>query len=382
MSENKKIILAIETSCDETSAAVLSASRGKLELLSNIVSSQINIHKQFGGVVPEVAARHHVRNFLPVVMEALELAKVLPKKIDLLATVAGPGLITSLIIGAEAAKALSFAWSKPLFPINHLYAHLAANFLQPIKFPAVCLIVSGGHTELVLLKDYWQHKKIGQTLDDAAGEAFDKVAKLLDLGYPGGPIVSVEAEKFSPPYQGGACLRRQVRGGWPMKRSATAGKPLCPSGTSPWKGEERICLPRPMLASKDFNFSFSGLKTAVLYTVQKMKPAEIRERTPEICFEFQQAVIEVLVGKTMKAADKFGAKTVLLAGGVAANKKLRENLRLKVEASGRKFLVPEFKLCTDNAGMVAIAAYFLAQKKKVGLDNYKTITVDPNWELN
>jgi len=376
MTNNKKIILAIETSCDETSAAILRATRGKLELLSNVVSSQIDIHKQFGGVVPEVAARQHVQNFLPVVREALEVAKMTPKKIDLLATVTGPGLITSLIVGTEAAKALSFAWGKPLLNVNHLYAHLAANFLQPIKFPAVGLIVSGGHTELVLLKDYWQHKKIGQTLDDAAGEAFDKVAKLLDLGYPGGPIVSAEAEKFSPPYQGG------VRGGWPEKNSATAGKPLRPAGTSPWKGEERICLPRPMLTSDDFNFSFSGLKTAVLYTVRKMKSEEVKTRTPEICYEFQQAVIEVLVIKAMKAAKIFNAKTVIMAGGVAANKKLRENLRQAVEVSGRKFLVPEFKLCTDNAGMVAVAAYYLSQKKKVGLDNYQKIAVDPNWELN
>ena len=351
MNKNKTTtILAIETSCDETSASVLRGRNNKLEVLSNVVSSQINIHKKYGGVVPEVAARHHVQNILPVIMESLDVAKVGPKELDLIAATGGPGLMTSLMIGVESAKTLSFAWQKPLLPINHMYSHIAANFLyNKIKFPAICLVVSGGHSEIVLLKNYWQLKKIGQTVDDAAGEAFDKVAKLLNLGYPGGPIVSAQAEKFLP----------------------TA---------NPKKGV-KINLPRPMINSGDFNFSFSGLKTAVLYTVQKMSKREKEQRVPEICYEFQQAVIEVLVGKTVKAAKKFKAKSVLMAGGVAANKKLREGLRLAIEAEGLEFFVPEFKLCTDNAAMVAIGAYYLSQKSPFKVDVWKNFTADPNWEL-
>lgn len=335
------IILAIETSCDETSAAVLRASGGSFELLSNIVSSQINIHKRYGGVVPEVAARHHVNNINPVIIEALESAKVKPEKIDYLAVVSGPGLITSLIVGVEAAKALSVAWRKPLINVNHMYGHIAGNFLNRINFPAVCLVVSGGHTELVLLRNYWQIKKIGQTVDDAAGEAFDKVAKLLGLGYPGGPIVSKmaldgDAEKFK--------------------------------------------LPRPMLDSHDFNFSFSGLKTAVLYKTQKIKKIN-RNDICDMCASFEQATVDVLVGKTMKAAEKYRAKTVLMAGGVAANKNLRESLKSSVELAGLKFSVPEFKLCTDNAAMVAVAGYYLSRKKKPTQNDWRKVKVNPNWEL-
>jgi len=230
------IILSIESSCDETAAAVLRADRGHLELLSNIVSSQIDIHKQYGGVVPEVAARHHIINIIPVINEALMVAKIKPSQIDLMASTSGPGLITSLLIGSETAKALSYAWQKPLLAVNHMYSHIAANFYNnKIKFPAICLVVSGGHTEIVLLTDYWNYKKIGQTIDDAVGEAFDKVAKLLDLGYPGGPIVSAEASKFIADNK---------------------------------KSTQQLKLPRPMLNTKDFNFSFSGLKTAVLYATK------------------------------------------------------------------------------------------------------------------
>lgn len=340
------IILAIETSCDETSAAVLKINRGQLELLSNIVSSQIDIHKQYGGVVPEVAARHHIKNIIPVVSEALAQAKIKPQTIDLLTTTAGPGLMTSLLIGSESAKTLSYAWNKPLLAINHMYGHIAANFYNnKIKFPAVCLVVSGGHTEIVCLKNYWQYKKIGQTIDDAAGEAYDKVSKLLGLGYPGGPVISAYTEKY--------------RSG--MKFPT-------------------IKLPRPMINSRDFNFSFSGLKTAVLYASQKFKNQD-EDFKIAMSYFFQEAVIEVLVAKTMEAAKSTGAKSILMAGGVAANKKLREILKSEAEKNGYEFFVPEFKLCTDNAAMVAIAGYYLSQKKKVKLDNYKKIKADPNWEL-
>ncbi len=340
------IILAIETSCDETSAAVLKVNRGQLELLSNIVSSQIDIHKQYGGVVPEVAARHHIKNIIPVISEALNKAKIKPEKIDLLATTAGPGLMTSLLIGAETAKALSYAWGKPLLAINHMYSHIAANFYNnKIKFPAVCLVVSGGHTELIHLKSYWQLKKIGQTIDDAVGEAFDKVSKLLGLGYPGGPIISAYAEKY----------RTDLK--FPT-----------------------IKLPRPMLNSKDFNFSFSGLKTAVLYASQKFVHHD-EDFKIAMAHAFQEAAVEVLVTKTIKAAKKLKVKTIFMAGGVAANKQLREALKNEAIKNGYEFFVPEFKLCTDNAAMVAIAACYLSQKKIVKIDNYKNIKTDPNWEL-
>ncbi len=349
------IILGIETSCDETSAAVIKISRGRISVLSNIVSSQIEIHKEFGGVVPEVAARHHVQNIGWVIDEAISQAKINYKKIDLIAVTAGPGLITSLIVGVEAAKALSLAWQKPLVAINHMYGHIAANFLNldlsPFpslkqgggdKFPALCLVVSGGHTELVLLKNYQQYKKIGQTVDDAAGEAFDKVAKLLHLGYPGGPIVS----------------QRAVDG------DSAAFK-----------------FPRPMIESPNFNFSFSGLKTAVLYQSQKIN-LKNKQNVNDICASFQQAVVAVLVGKTIKAAKKYKAETVMLAGGVAANKELREKLRQESEKLKFNFLVPEFKLCTDNAAMIGVAAYYLSQKKMPKIDNWKKITADSNWELD
>jgi len=352
------IILALETSCDETSAAVLSADWGDLKLLSNIVSSQIDIHKQYGGVVPEVAARHHIQNVIPVVAEAMQKAKIKPSDIDLMAVTTGPGLVTSLIIGVEMAKALSYGWKKPLLAVNHMYSHMAANFLNlpPAPsfvrrgnelFPAICLIVSGGHTELIHLKNYQQYKKLGQTIDDAVGEAFDKVAKLLGLGYPGGPAISACAEELRITNY-----------------------------------ELRINLPRPMMKSGDFNFSFSGLKTAVLYATQKMSKEELKKRTPEICFEFQEAAIDVLAAKTIRAANKYNVRSIMLAGGVAANKKLRERLNREADNAGFKFFVPEFKLCTDNAAMVAVAAYYLAQKKKVPIDNYQKVKTDCNWELH
>jgi len=340
------IIFSLETSCDETSAAVLETCRGDFKLLSNIVSSQIDIHKQYGGVVPEVAARHHIQNIIPVVTEALQTAKIKFGDIDLMAVTSGPGLITSLIIGVETAKALSYAWRKPLLQVNHMYSHIAANFYQSkIQFPAVCLVVSGGHTEIVLLKNHRQFKKLGQTIDDAAGEAFDKVGKLLDLGYPGGPAISKMADQFSDRMQ------------FP-----------------------KIALPRPMINSKDYNFSFSGLKTAVLYASQKIKN---KDENYQIAMShyFQEAVIDVLISKTIKAAKNNKVKTILLAGGVAANKKLREALKSEAESNGFNFFVPEFKLCTDNAAMVAVAAYYLSEKKKIKLDNYKRIKTDPNWEL-
>lgn len=341
------IILAIESSCDETAAAVLKDDRGDLVLLSNIVSSQIDIHKQYGGVVPEVAARHHITNIIPVISEALMTAKIKNEDIDLIAVTAGPGLLTSLIVGVETAKGLSASLKKPLLAVNHMYGHIAANFLEnKVEFPAVCLVVSGGHTEIVVMKDPWHMKKVGQTIDDAAGEAFDKVAKLLDLGYPGGPMISAYAEKFYDnfPYP-------------------------------------EIKLPRPMIKSPNFDFSFSGLKTAVLYASQKVRHKDENFQIA-MSYYFQEAVTEVLVTKTIKAAKKFGAKTIMMAGGVAANKRLRAALADEAQKNKYNFNVPAFKYCTDNAAMIAVAAYYQSLKKKAKATDYLKITADTNWELN
>ena len=334
------IILGIESSCDETAAALIKVKRGKFKILSNIVSSQIDIHKKFGGVVPEVAARNHVVNILPVINQALVRAKINPKKIDKIAVTIGPGLITSLIVGVETAKTLAYVWQKPIIGINHLKAHFYANWLnnQPIKFPAISLIVSGGHTELILLTTKNKFKKIGQTIDDAAGEAFDKVAQLLKIGYPGGPIISKLAKDGNP---------------------------------------KAFNFPRPMMKTKDFNFSFSGLKTSVLYTIKKLPAlkANSYRLKANICASFQQAVIDVLTQKTIKAALTYGAKTIILSGGVAANQLLRKSLKKRAENINLNFLMPEVFLCTDNATMIAAAAYF---EKSIP---WQKIEADPNLSL-
>ena len=255
-------ILGVETSCDESAASIIKADpkTGRLQVLSNIISSQIEIHKKYGGVVPEIAAREHVLNILPVINEALEKAKIQPNKIDVLGITKGPGLITSLITGMETIRSLAYAWKKPVIEINHIEGHIYANFIdssQFINFPALILTVSGGHTTLVLMAKSGKIKIIGETRDDAAGEAYDKAAKMLNLGYPGGPIISQYADQ-------------------------------CKKGS--------IGLPRPMLNSPDFDFSFSGLKTALLYQLQKDK--NWRKKIPEYCFEYQQAIIDILVHKS------------------------------------------------------------------------------------
>lgn len=329
-------ILAIETSCDETAAAVLTV-RGKIfDLRSNVVASQIPIHRRFGGVVPEVAARNHVGAIIPIITQALKIAQLNPQNIDRIAVTAGPGLITSLLVGVETARALSYAWGKPLVPVNHMRAHLYANWLHntPIKFPAMGLIVSGGHTELIYIKSAADFKKIGQTVDDAAGEAFDKVGALLKLGYPGGPIVSQRAKRGD--------------------RSTFA-------------------FPRPMLKSNDFNFSFSGLKTAVLYASKKITLNQ--KTTDNICASFQQAVVDVLSEKTFAATKRFGAKTILVAGGVAANELLRTTMATRAKKEGYTFLIPRFEWCTDNAAMIAAAGYFAPIRPRT------RIHADPNLSI-
>lgn len=346
-------ILAIETSCDETSAAVLQIERGQFNLLSNIVSSQVKIHAKFGGVVPEVAARMQMEMILPVINESLIAANLKLKNIDYLAVTQGPGLITSLTVGVETAKALSFALKKPLIATNHLAGHLSANFLpnkkiSGIKFPALGLIVSGGHTLLVLMKNKFSYKIIGETLDDAVGEAFDKVAKILDLGYPGGPIIS---------------------------KLASTGNPIA------------FNFPRPMLNSGDLNFSFSGLKTAVLYTVQNIKKQKNKSPNYKItkllisnlCASFQAACVDVLADKTLRALQIYQPKSFLFGGGVAANPALRQELQEKISQKFPKIkiFIPELRFTGDNAAMIAAAAYFQTKHK----NRYKKLKANPNLTL-
>jgi N6-L-threonylcarbamoyladenine synthase len=342
------MILGIETSCDETAASVLKDNNGSINILSNVVSSQIEIHKQYGGVVPEVAAREHVFNMLPVIDKALALAGMkkehAAKKIDAIAVTVGPGLITSLIIGIETAKTLSYAWGVPAIGVNHIEGHIYANFIgeRKIKFPAVVLTVSGGHTMLVFMEKHGSFKTIGETRDDAAGEAFDKAAKLLNIGYPGGPAIAKWASEYKEE-----------------------------------KNAVKIILPRPMLNSSDFAFSFSGLKTALRYQLEKDK--DWMKKIPEYSHEFQQAVVDTLAVKTIKAAKKFNAKTVMLSGGVSANRELRTRLEKEVLQEGLAFMMPELKYTTDNAAMVACAGCFKAKRKE--FTAWQDLKVDCSLEL-
>jgi len=379
------IILGIETSCDETAAAIIEGkdvgTQNLVFVRSNVVSSQIEIHKKYGGVVPEVAAREHVLNILPVVNEALEKAGIkrekAAEKIDAIAVTVGPGLITSLIVGIETAKTLSYVWNIPLIAINHIEGHIYANFIDrfPIsdfRFPILVLTVSGGHTMLVLMAGHGKYKVIGDTRDDAAGEAFDKAAKLLNIGYPGGPAIAAEAAKFPI---------SDFR--FPIKSSIV-------------NRQSSISLPRPMINSSDYDFSFSGLKTALLYKLKKDKMW--KKKVPEYCAEFQQAVIDVLIAKTIKAARDFKVKTVMLSGGVAANQELRKQMKKKIESQitnyhrlggipptiniirwRDKLQIPDLKYTTDNAAMIAAAGYFRALKKD--FIPWQKIKVDPNLEL-
>ena len=355
------LVLGIETSCDETAASVVLGKGKSVKVLSNVVSSQIEIHKKYNGVVPEIAAREHVFNILPVINEALEKAGINPPrpsgtppkrgtlKIDAIAVTQGPGLITSLIIGIESAKTLSYAWKIPLVGVNHIEGHIAGNFIDvdnKYKLPAIILTVSGGHTMLVLVKKNGKYETIGDTRDDAAGEAFDKAAKMLGIGYPGGPIVSKMAKEYKP------------------------------SPTPPVEGNS-IILPRPMINSKDFDFSFSGLKTALLYKIQKDK--NWKKRIPEYCFEFERAVVETLIHKTIKATKKYQAKTIMLAGGVSANSVLREEFKIAAEKNKLNYHIPEMQYTTDNAAMIATAGYFKAKNKKV--TSWDKLKVDCNLEL-
>jgi len=316
-------ILGIETSCDETSAAVIEAIPGenKIKVLSNVVASSVLLHAETKGIIPEVAARQQIKFIIPVIKEALNDAKM-SNDIDAIAVTAGPGLIGSLLIGVETAKSLSLSWNKSIISVNHLIGHIYANFideLNNIQFPAIVLIVSGGHTDLLLMKNHNKLILLGGTRDDAAGEAFDKIGRLLNFPYPGGPVIEKRAEKGNV---------------------------------------KAFKFPRPMLDSNDFDFSFSGLKTSVYNQVKNTKLNE--ETINDISAGAQQAVIDVLISKTFKAVKKYNAKSILLSGGVAANQKLRDDIQLNARrySLNAGIFFPEKKFCTDNAAMIATAAFF------------------------
>ena len=320
-------ILGIETSCDETAAAVV---EGGTEILSNVISSQVEIHSRYGGIVPEVASRQHLLSIMPIVEKALADARVDAKDLSAIAVTNGPGLAGSLLVGVNLAKAVALAWGLPPVSVNHLEAHIYANWLGSEKpaFPAISLIVSGGHTELVLLKGHGEISRLGRTRDDAAGEAFDKVARALGLGYPGGPVIEKATQGITP-------TRR---------------------------------LPRAWLRGSD-DFSFSGIKTAAVRLAEELKVSASVNPGPvalDIAASFQQAVVDVLVTKTVAAASRHGVNQILLAGGVAANKLLRETMARR---SPIPVLIPPIILCTDNAAMVASCGYFrLLQGKVAGWD--------------
>jgi len=324
-------ILGIETSCDETASSIIQVKNDKIKVLSNIISSQIKIHQKYGGVVPELAAREHIVNILPIIDQSLQIAKINYKKLNYIAIANGPGLITSLLIGVETAKTLAYAWNIPLISINHIVGHIYANFInQKPKLPALILTVSGGHTMLILMKDYNKFKIIGQTRDDASGEAFDKAAKIMNLSYPGGPIVSKIADEFE-----------NIN----LKKTNFI---------------KKINLPRPMINSNDFDFSFSGLKTALFYAWKK--DSQKKKNIPEYCFEFQQAIVDVLITKTIKASKKLKIKNIMLTGGVSANLKLRKELEKKCHQEKLNLYIPDLKYTTDNAVMIAVAGYFQKHK--------------------
>jgi N6-L-threonylcarbamoyladenine synthase len=314
-------VLAIETSCDDTSAAVLLDGR---KILSNVVSSQMVIHQRYGGIVPELASRRHIETIVPIVTEAMEQARVKLREIEGIAVTQGPGLVGSLLVGLSFTKSLSFSTGIPFVGVNHIEAHLSAIFLEeepPPRFPFIGLVVSGGHTSLFQVNGFGKFRRVGQTRDDAAGEAFDKVAKLLGLGYPGGPIIDKLSKEGNP---------RAIR------------------------------FPRPSLGKNSFDFSFSGLKTAVVNYV-KSHPVPLGGYSEsiirDIVSSFQEAVVEVLVKKTLQAAQHLGLKRIVLSGGVAANQHLRQ--RIKEEASQHKLriYIPSPPFCTDNAAMVGVVGY-------------------------
>lgn len=312
----KPVVLGIETSCDETAAAVV---EGGTTLRSNVISSQVKLHKRFGGVVPEVASRKHVENITNIIQLALDEADVTKKELDVIAVTQGPGLVGALLVGVAAAKALSFATGIPMVPVHHIAGHIYANHLvKPLEFPLVSLVVSGGHTELLYMEKHNHYVRLGKTRDDAAGEAFDKVARLVGLSYPGGPEID---------------------------RLAAMGEPIYE-------------FPRAWLEPDSLDFSFSGLKSAVIQFTRKMEAAGKKLKLPDFAASFQQAVIEVLIEKSIRAVQQTGVKRLMLAGGVSANQQLRQQLAERCEQEKIALHIPPLSLCTDNAAMIAAAGTY------------------------
>jgi len=318
------LVLAIETSCDETSASVI---KNGNEELATIVLSQMDIHKQYGGVVPEIASRCHIENITLVLEELLEKVNITMKEISAIGVTYGPGLIGSLLIGVQAAKTLAFIYNKPLIPVHHIAGHIYANrLIKPFSFPLIALVVSGGHTELIYMDEDYNFKKIGSTLDDAVGEAYDKVGRVLGLDYPGGPIID--------------------------KLAAI--------------GQDTYDLPLP-LDDDSYNFSFSGIKSAVLNLINNEQQKGNDINKDNLATSFQNRIVSILVKKTMKAVKEYKVNQLLLAGGVAANKGLRKVLEINCKKENIDLLVPPIKYCTDNAAMIGVAAYY-AYKKGIKSD--------------
>ncbi len=337
--------------------AVIAFEKGHVNVLSNVISSQVKLHAEYGGVVPHLASREHAKNIGHVFDQALNKAGITDpaKQIDAIAVTRGPGLGPSLIIGVTFAKMLAYTYQKPLIGVNHLDGHIHSNWLESSRsftkaFPALCVVVSGGHTELVLMRDHGKYKLLGETMDDAIGEAFDKVARLLGLGYPGGPAIAKLAARGNP---------------------------------------DRYPLPRPMLSAKNLNFSYSGLKTAVLYLTRdlgKGGPSASsgllsQQQKADIAASFQKAAVDVIVAKAERAAKEFGVRSLMLSGGVAANILLREHLRALAEELAIPYFCPPMASTTDNAAMIAIAGYFMYKRSRTKRFPWTRIVMDPNLSL-
>lgn len=332
MSETKDVlILAIESSCDETAAAVV---RNGREVLSNIISSQIEIHKLYGGVVPEIASRKHIEKINQVIEEALEEANVTLDDIDAIGVTYGPGLVGALLVGVAAAKAIAYAKKIPLVGVHHIEGHISANYIEnkELEPPFACLVVSGGHTHLVRVKDYGEYEILGRTRDDAAGEAFDKVARAIGLGYPGGPKIEKLAKEGNP---------------------------------------DAIAFPRAHIADSQYDFSFSGVKSAVLNYINGCEMRKEEYNCADIAASFQKAVTDVLTENAMRAGEEFGMDKFAIAGGVASNGTLRNAMKEACENKGVKFYHPSPIYCTDNAAMIGVAGYYEYQKG-----------VRDGWDLN
>lgn len=336
--EKDIIILGIESSCDETAASVVKNGR---TVLSNIISSQIDIHKLYGGVVPEIASRKHVERINQVIEEAMQEAGMEMGDLDAIAVTYGPGLVGALLVGVAEAKAISYAAGKPLIGVHHIEGHISANYIEneALVPPFLCLVVSGGHTHLVITRDYGEYEIIGRTRDDAAGEAFDKVARAIGLGYPGGPKI---------------------------EKLALEGK------------KDAIAFPRANIENNPYDFSFSGVKSSVLNYINHCRQRNIEINKADIAASFQEAVIDVLIGKTIEAAKEYGMKDIAIAGGVASNAAVREALKRVCLENGFRFYYPSPVLCTDNAAMIGAAAYYEFKK---GIRHGLDLNAVPNLKL-